>query len=328
MHKPGLARNIERLARRSGIATRHSVIPDYAVEPEGFTLYPKNWRLDPFPTTRERLDIYETTAVALAETAAREALDEARVTPRDVTHLVLSTCTGFFSPGPDIGLVQRLGLAPTVNRTVIGFMGCYAGFNGIRTAHDIVRADPSAVVLQVCVELCTLHLQRDDRLQTMVSNLLFADGAAAAVYARTPNRGRAEVRGTLSQVASDSLDQMSWRIGNHGFVMQLAPTVPEHLQQALPSFIEQLCRKMDVSQSEVRSWAVHPGGRRVLEVVGEGVGSDLAESFHVLEHFGNMSSATVLFVLDRVLREGGGFVGALGFGPGLTMEAALFHCSS
>jgi predicted naringenin-chalcone synthase len=326
LRRPGLSRNIERVARRAGIRTRHSVLPDYARTPEGFAFFPSNWALDPFPTTAQRMEVYEREAVALAERAARSALAEARVTPSDVTHLVLTTCTGFFAPGPDIELVRRLGLPPTVRRTLIGFMGCYAGFNGLRTADDIVRADPSAVVLQVSVELCTLHLQRDANLDTAISNLLFADGAAAATYAR--GEGRAEIAHTASQLAPDSADQMSWHVRDHGFVMRLAATVPDHLDREVPGFVQRLCSDGGLRAAQVGGWGVHPGGRRILEVVGGLLDTELPESFDVLRDYGNMSSATIFFVLDRLLRSGRGPVAALGFGPGLTMEGALLRCGS
>jgi predicted naringenin-chalcone synthase len=325
-------RVVHRMAERSGIRARHSVLGDYGeLDPAAFSFFPRAWSLEPFPTTGQRLAVYEREAAPLAIGAARRALDEAGVAPSEVTHFVLTTCTGFFAPGPDHQLVQALGLPLDVKRTLIGFMGCYAGFNGIRAADDIVRAHPGAVVLQVAVELCTLHLQKDALTETLVSNLLFADGAAAAVYrddARCEGVRRGRICGTASRITPDTDGEMSWRIGDHGFVMRLSPEVPRHLERNVLPFVDELGRAAGVERSDVRRYAVHPGGRRVLEATqGALEASDdaLSASHEVLSDYGNMSSATILFVLDRALRGAEGMVAALGFGPGLTMEGAIFE---
>lgn len=319
------------MAERSGIATRHSVIPDYgASDTSGFAFFPRDWSLEPFPSTRDRLEIYEREASALAVTAARHALTEAGVRPEEVTHLVLTTCTGFFAPGPDQQVATALGLPADVKRTLIGFMGCYAGFNGMRAADDIVRAHPDAVVLQVAVELCTLHFQKDPSTETLVSNLLFADGAASAVFARSDRghlRPRARLRATTSRLAPDTEDEMTWKIGDHGFVMRLSPEVPAHLRGAIAPFVDELASAAGLRRSELAQFAVHPGGRRVLEATFEALGvapAALSASHEVLTRFGNMSSATIFFVLDRAMRAAPGAVAALGFGPGLTLEGAVF----
>lgn len=317
--RPGLDRALRRMAGRTTIRTRHSVLADFACsEPEAFEFFPKNWALDPFPSTRSRLEIYEREASPLAERAARRALDRARVAPSDVSHVVLTSCTGFFAPGPDVLLMDRLGLRPNTQRTLIGFMGCYAGFNGLRTAHEIVLSDPGAVVLVVSVELCTLHVQRAPDLETAVSNLLFADGAGAAVVAAQP-RGRASIQRSASALAEGTRDEMAWHIGDHGFVMRLAPTVPHHLKGQVETFARRL------GAGRETRYAVHPGGRRILEAVSEALDTELPESFEVLQDFGNMSSASIFFVLDRILREGSPPVAAMGFGPGLTMEGLLLQ---
>ncbi len=318
--RPGIDRAIRRMAGRTGIETRHSVLSDFrAPGPSAFEFFPRNWALEPFPSTRQRLAVYESQVVPLAEQAARRALDQGRVAPSDVSHVVLTSCTGFFAPGPDVLLSDRLGLRPDTHRTLIGFMGCYAGFNGLRTAHEIVQSDPGAVVLVVAVELCTLHVQRTPDLETAVSNLIFADGAGAAVVARQP-RGRAFVRRARSELAPGTRDEMAWHIGDHGFVMHLAPTVPEHLQANAAAF----ARRLGAEPSG--RFAVHPGGRRVLESVSEAVRDELQESFQVLRDYGNMSSASIFFVLDRVLRaDDDRPVAALGFGPGLSMEGLLLE---
>lgn len=324
--RAGFVRAVRKMSERSGIASRASVLPDYGAEtPEGFRFFPSDWSLEPFPSTSARMARYEAEVVGLSAQAAHEALAASQVHPSEVTHLVFSTCTGFFAPGPDVLLMERLGLPTHARRVQVGFMGCYAGFNALRTALEISRADPAAVVLVVSAELCTLHLQRDLDLSTYVANLLFADGAAAAVIGRRP--GRARLIDTHTRVFADTRDEMSWRIGDHGFVMHLSAEVPRHLEKAAAPFVDRLLASTRYTRSDVAAWPVHPGGPKVLEAVGSALGvpdSRMAESFDVLREHGNMSSATILFVLARSL-ERPGLQTALGFGPGLTMEGLLLE---
>lgn len=324
---------LEAIHEGSGIDRRYSVIEDFTRNaPQQFTFFPSNWRLEPFPTTRQRMKVYETEAVALAERAGADALADAGVAPEEVTHLVYVTCTGLFAPGPDVLLVDRLGLRGDVRRTVIGFMGCYGAFNGLRTADQIVGADPQAVVLQINVELCTLHYQQDVEPETLVSNTLFADGAAAVVAAGQDRLDDAHCRldTTDSRVAADSLDQMRWDIGDTGFAMGLDRSVPETIGDGAGRFVDGLLDRARLHRDEVGAWLVHPGGPRILDAVGDAVELDedqLALSRSVLRDFGNMSSPSVLFALRRQLDQNraAGPMAMLGFGPGLTMEGAVFR---
>ena len=321
---PKFHRYAAALARRSGICSRHSVLGDYVLrDPEGFTFFPKNWALEPFPTTAARMAQYEIHSVDLAEQAARVAVADAAVDPSRITHLVMTTCTGFFAPGPDVALTERLGLPRHVKRAQVGFMGCYAGVNGIRLADQIVRGEPSACVLLVAVELCSLHFQRTPNFETLVPNLLFADGASAAVFGRG-GAPRARVVATRSELSPDSSSLMGWKVGDHGFVMNLSDRVPRCLGTAVPPFVRALRPQGDIS-----GWAVHPGGKRILEAVGDALQLDedaLDASFGVLRDAGNLSSATILFVLERQLAKGrAGLHVALAFGPGLTMEGVALE---
>ena len=322
---------IERLYASSGIARRHSVLKDYAaLDAEGYEFFPKNGALEPFPSTALRLQAYERESVPLAEKAAAAALARSGFAAREVTHLILTTCTGFFAPGPDLLLSARLGLRPQVRRTVVGFMGCYAGFNAMKLAHDAVAADPRAVALVVSVELCTLHFQKRLLPDFLVSNSLFADGAAAAVFAAPGARagGLADLAATYGSVAPGTQDMMSWRIGDTGFEMTLDRRVPDAIAAHAPDFVAGFLAQEELARSEVRRWAPHPGGRRIVSALADALSLDdeqTASARGVLADCGNMSSATIFFVLEREFaREGDGPLVALGFGPGLTMEAALF----
>ena len=332
-----------RVFHTSGIETRYSALPDFVQQnPAEFQFFPPRWDLEPFPSTKARMEVFETASVDLAERAARKAMESCAIVPADVTHLVLSTCTGFFAPGPDVALVHRLDLSPQVERLCIGFMGCYAGFNGLRVADSIVGANPDAVVLQVCVELCTLHFQKKPDPEFLVANCLFGDGAAAAVYATEGHskdtssdrqRGIARIVATQSSIAADSLDQMAWRIGDFGFEMRLSAAVPSTLREAAGAFVDALADRAGWRREDVVRWVLHPGGRRILEELEHGLeltAAQMEASFATLAEIGNVSSAAIFFVLEKALLgvgrgTGSGPLLALGFGPGLTIEGAALE---
>lgn len=314
-----------------GIDRRYSVIEDFTRhDPEDFTFFPKNWRLDPFPTTARRMELYEPMSITMAEEAARKSLADAGICAEEVTHLIVTTCTGLYAPGPDILLVKELGLRPDVRRTVIGFMGCYGAFNGLRMADQILGAEPEAVVLQVCVEMCTLHYQAGFDPETLVGNCLFGDGCAAAVYAADGrfDDGYADVVTSHCHITHGSLDQMQWHIGDHGFSMVLDVEIPATLLRGGRQFIDTLLGRANMDSDDVGAWVVHPGGPRIIDAVRDAASieeEEVALSRSVLRDYGNMSSPTVLFVLERQLQRPpvDGNLVMLGFGPGLTMEGAI-----
>lgn len=321
-----------RIYMKSGIHRRQSVLQDYIrSNPAENLFFPANAALEPFPSTALRMEVYERESVPLAVAAAKCALKNAGISASRVTHIVVSTCTGFFAPGLDVMLIRELGLKTTVRRTMLGFMGCYAGVSGIQLSHHLVQSDPDTVVLQVAVELCSLHFQKDLSPDTMVANAIFSDGAAAAVYmsdAGGSPTNPVEVLAARTDVAPDSLGGMSWRIGDTGFVMRLDSQVPALLQESASGFVETMLASVGFSRDQVSAWAVHPGGRRILETVGESLaltGAELDSSYSVLRDHGNMSSATIFFVLQRELEnaEKKGVLAALAFGPGLTTEGVL-----
>jgi predicted naringenin-chalcone synthase len=311
---------------RSGVEKRHSVLLESSTngEPAQQSFYHPPTPSRPFgPTTGERMVAYRESASDLAEKAALAALEEAAI-PRDrVSHIVLVTCSGFDAPGVDVALIQRLGLRPTTSRTSIGFMGCHGAINGMRVAKAYCDADPAAVV---AVELCSLHYQYDWTPERIIANALFSDGAAAAVISAGPADGP-RIASTFSEIVPDSQDAMSWRVGDHGFTMTLAPRVPELIESATRAPIELWLAGERLRLSDVADWAVHPGGPRILDAAGTALGlspADLDVSRQVLAECGNMSSPTVLFILEQQRRAGRrGRCVVLGFGPGLAIEAAL-----
>ena len=337
-----LRKRIPQIYERSAIDFRYSCVEDYGREAEDFEFFPPNWSLSPPPTTSARNAKYREAVLPLAQDVALRALDEAGVEAADITHVIAVSCTGFFAPGLDIELVKRLGLPSDTRRTFIGFMGCYAAFNGLRVAHSFCQSHPGARVLLVCAELCTLHFQVDDSLESAVVNALFSDGAAAAVLASVPDdkaAGGLVYADGRAQLDDDSMEDMTWDIGDTGFMMGLSSRVPDVITRHLPDYLDNLLAPHGLSRADVDFWAIHPGGRAIVEKAQDILSlSDAAvhDSLEVLRLHGNMSSPTILFVLKRFLdrvRNGelspGNQVGvALAFGPGLTIEGALLRSGS
>lgn len=320
-------RLLGRVFEHSGINQRHSVLPDFI---RGSGPFVSDGRYAA-PTTATRNEIYAREARRLAATAATQALDEGeRFGRADVTHVVTVSCTGFVAPGPDVHLVRDLGLARSVHRTHVGFMGCYGAFPALRIAHDFCSADPSAVVLVVCVELCTLHLDPQPSLDSLLSTALFADGAAAVVVSsELPERGEGYGLEHFATSLTDDDDEMAWTIGDHGFRMRLSGAIPNLVHGAVATALEPLWEVAGLEPRDVTAWAVHPGGPAVLDRVEDAMDlpdGALAASRSVLADYGNMSSATILFILERMRERYAGQDGrltALAFGPGLTIESAV-----
>ncbi|HQR40798.1 MAG TPA: type III polyketide synthase [Blastocatellia bacterium] len=329
---------IDRVYRNSAIHNRASVVPDYVADPSEFTFYPPNWRLEPSPTTAERMGTYRREAPPLAITAVNRCLAGAPgVRSSDITHLIVVTCTGFFAPGIDTLLVKQFGLRADVQRLQIGFMGCYAAFNALRTATSICQAESNAVVLVVCVELCSIHFQNEYSMNNVVANCLFSDGAAATLVTSEvegSQSGLFEILGSHTVIAEDTDDQMTWTVTDTGFQMSLTAEVPETLRNAIAPFVDGLLAPHRLTPVDIGFWAVHPGGRRIVEAVRESLElpeDAVAASFDVLSEHGNMSSPTVLFVLERCVAKGirtGDAGVALAFGPGLTLESLLLRSLS
>ncbi len=278
------------------------------------------------PSTAVRNRMYAVHAPPLAVTAALGALEQAEVPSETVTHLVTVSCTGFMAPGIDLALINGLGLKPTVLRTHIGFMGCHGALNGLRVANAFTLAEPSAVVLMLAVELCSLHFHFGDEPEKVVANALFADGAAAVVG--TFGKGAWRVAATGSCLISNTANAMSWTIGEHGFEMTLSKHVPKRITENLGSWMSDWLAQSGLRIDEIKSWAIHPGGPKIIDAVESAL--ELAPgasaiSRKIFEEYGNMSSPTVLFILNDMMKTNQELPCVmLGFGPGLVAEAVLF----
>ena len=323
--EPGSAR--ERLARRifqnACIDERRFCIPDFR-SGEAAELY------DGAPLGLERrMRVYQREAPALAASACERALKGARVAAEEVTHLVVVTCTGICTPGPDVDLATRLRLRPEVERTLVGFMGCSGAFHGLRVGRR-AAAEPGARVLLVCVELCSLHRRSEADAGALVAQSLFADGAAALVLGASEGGAGAlaELGAARTWLTPGTRDALTWVVRDDGFAVHLSPELPSLVARGVARFVAPLLE--GVEPGERLAWLVHPGGAAILRAVERALGlgrEELASSWSVLRRLGNTSSSAILYVLEEALSElaPGSEALLLGFGPGLTFEAVRLH---
>jgi predicted naringenin-chalcone synthase len=310
------------LYRMSGISTRHSVLEDFSKpNPADFLFFPKDKQRGVFPGTKARMKVFTESAPDLGEEAIRDCLQKSGQSPQSITHFILVSCTGMVAPGVELELMRRLGMSDEVERFCIHFMGCYAAFTGIRLADKILRAEPEAKVLMISIELCTIHFQREYVEDNILANSIFADGAAAALLMKS-NHGLS-IASYLSQVLREGEEDMAWGIGDFGFEMRLSKYIPVLLDTGIKKLLDVFEAKFELSNIE--HFAIHPGGKQILQKVQEAFGLDPAVNKHaaeVLRNYGNMSSATILFVLSKMMEDNEiqGKILAMGFGPGLTLE--------
>jgi alpha-pyrone synthase len=314
-----IQRRLRYVYHRSHIDYRHTCCPDFSTAGPGY--------LAGDPSTAERLRLYEHEIDALVLAAAQDALAaQKRFVAKDITHLIFVSCTGMAAPGPANRLWGGLDMSASVKSLQIGFMGCQAALYGLRTADEICRSQPQAVVLVVCAELCTLHFQRQATDKDLVINSLFSDGAAAVLLSGIDenalvhnDREPVVLECFNSETLLDTSELLSWRIGDRGFEMGLDPALPGILATALPQFAARAGLRRE------EEWAVHPGGRSILDAVERSLTLSpqaLQVARQVLRDYGNMSSPSVLFVLKGILANGGLRGNLLAFGPGLSLEAA------
>jgi predicted naringenin-chalcone synthase len=313
-----------RLSRKSQIEHRWSVI-EPATEVEcldrnGF------YARGNFASTRQRMQIYQKEALRTVREPIQKILESEST--ESITHLVVTSCTGFYAPGLDLEICRHFNLKTDVERTLIGFMGCYAAFNALKMARHIVRSNPQSKVLLVNLELCTLHLKESQDLEQLMAFLQFADGCAVALVSAEPQG--LSLDQFRSEVLVEGQDHIQWSVGDFGFDMILSPDVPALIGRYLPNLGPSLFDSS--ARRDIKLWAIHPGGRAILDSVRDALNleeSDLCHSRAILRNYGNMSSATILFVLKAIMEDplavGKGF--ACAFGPGLTVEGMLFEKS-
>jgi predicted naringenin-chalcone synthase len=314
----------QRMVKKAGIDHRYSFLAP-AADLEGEAIDRDQFYVrGKFPSTGNRMRYFEAHAPELA-TAAIERLSLGSDRER-ITHVLITCCTGLSAPGLDLEIIERCGLATSVERTTIGFMGCYAAINALKLARHIVRSEPLAKVLVVNLELCTLHLQETPDLEKLLSFLLWGDGCAASLVSAEP--AGLMIEDFRAVIVPDSRELITWHVRDHGFDMVLSGQVPATIQDGLKLYIHEILGQTPVRAIDL--WAVHPGGRTVLDAVERALDlppQALAVSREILRQFGNMSSATVMFVISALLgsAEKGASGLAMSFGPGLVAETMRFR---
>ena len=333
----GDGRKLQTIFRASGIEYRHSVLDDYG-KVKDFTFYADTDDLEPFPGTERRLKAFRQHALALSIASCKDMMSSyPEFNIQDITHLIVVCCTGMYAPGLDVEMVTALSLRSTVQRTAINFMGCHAAFNALKIADALCRSKHDAKVLVVCTELCSLHFQREATDDNLLANALFADGSASLlVEAETKSDLKLKIEEFHNDLATEGLSDMAWSIGDLGFEMRLSSYVPGLIKKGVAGLIHALMKKISASPEEIRYYAIHPGGKKILQVVEDELQisrSDNEAAYHVLKNYGNMSSPTVLFVLREVVRKlgaasSGDRILSVAFGPGLTLESMVLKIES
>lgn len=328
------ARKLGAIFKSSGIHHRYSVLHDYA-RTSDFDFYPNTSDVEPFPSTEKRLQAFREFALPLSQQAVQNAVDKLPdFNLSGITHLVTVCCTGMYAPGLDIDLVKALDLSPRVQRTSINFMGCYAAINAIRNAEAFCKADPAAKVLIVCTELCSLHFQKQPSEDNLLANALFADGSAAVIMEATSSVFPAlQPLHFYNDLLYEGEHDMAWTIGDLGFEMKLSSYIPDLISKGIGPLTNAFLHSVNKHMADIKFMAIHPGGKKILEAVEQTLNITRDQNkfaYAILNNFGNMSSPTILFVLQEIMKrieskDNDEHVLSFAFGPGLTLESALFQ---
>jgi prepilin-type processing-associated H-X9-DG protein len=329
---PNESRLLRTIFKGSGIDYRHSVLKDYGLEKD-FTFYSNSPDFEPFPSTEKRLLAFRENVLTLSSKAIDHMLQSLPgFDLQEVTHLIVVCCTGMYAPGLDIDLVKKYNLSASITRIGINFMGCYAALNALKVADAFCRQDKNTKVLIVCTELCSLHFQKKPTQDNMLANALFADGSAA-VLVESLRRGSIQLKpeSFYSSLISESDQDMAWTIGDLGFEMKLSTYVPSIIKSGIANLTDTLLNKISKKFSDIRFFAIHPGGKKILENIEQelGVSKEQNEAAYcVLKNYGNMSSPTILFVLQAIMsklkpEDRNDYILSFAFGPGLTLESMV-----
>ncbi|RPI07122.1 MAG: type III polyketide synthase [Ignavibacteriae bacterium] len=329
--RPAVARLFDAALQHSGIETRYVVVPDAELTPDK-RFYPLENGVQR-PDTKTRMTEYEHWTKVLAKEAVAKLMNETHSDPSSIRRMITVSCTGFYAPGVDQYLINEFHLPGDIRRTHIGFMGCAAALIGLTSVLESLHSanDLESTTLLVAVELCSLHLQTEPTRDNILANMIFADGCAAALFSRNPQYApQLHLLSTHSHLFPNTAGFMGWKIGNTGFEMILSPELPRLILDEAVPVVGKILAGQGIDPRSIRHWVLHPGGRAILDSLQNGLqisDEDMRPSRTVLKNYGNMSSASILFVMKDLLRtrtiEAGEVVCAIAFGPGLTMEIAL-----
>ena len=321
-------RKIKFLYRQSGIETRYSIIPDYSQPATQWTFYSPAENLEPFPNLEKRMKWYKAHAASLSMKAINKCIQNHK--DRPITHLVTVSCTGMSAPGLDLEVMELLDLPPGTFHTSVNFMGCYAAIHALKMADAFCKMNPRNNVLIVCTELCTLHFQKTPSTDSITSSMLFSDGAAAMLVSGNNDCKGLNIDSFYSTVVARGKKDMIWDISSTGFLMTLSGYIADLVEADFSALVNGACKTAGIEQNEISHWCIHPGGKRILESVHKSlrfVNGELDYSYEVLRQYGNMSSPTVIFVLEKMLQEkkikDDEKVFCAAFGPGISMETFI-----
>ncbi len=339
MHKeyrdPTASRKLSVLFHQSAINSRYSAVPDFS-DTDQRSLFPLTHET---PMVEKRIDVFKQNALPLAVKAIEDSFQNihASVAEFGITHLITVTCTGIYNPGLDAELMMELDFPPDIFHTALNFIGCNAAFPALRIADSIVKSQADARGLVVCVELCTLHFQPKNDIDNLLSNTIFGDGAAAVIMvseslANKQNLKGFSLKGFSPMLLKRGKDLMGWNVNPVNFEMILDAGIPVFLGEELGQLMAAVAEKLQLTPENINHWAVHPGGKKILEAVQHGLqlkNDELKHSYKVLRNYGNMSSPTILFVLNELFKsnpKSGETVFAMGFGPGISIDTASMVC--
>ncbi|HMK18116.1 MAG TPA: type III polyketide synthase [Chitinophagaceae bacterium] len=321
-------RKLRFMFHHSGIESRHSILPDFGLPVNEWQFFPPTENLEPFPSMEKRMKCFRKHAAPLSLKAIADCLKDHP--DQRVTHLITVSCTGMSAPGLDLELMELLNLPVNTWRTSVNFMGCYAAIHALKLADAICRADASANVLMVCVEFCTLHFQREYSLDNISSGILFADGAAAVLITGNKELEGMNIEHFYSSVSLKGKQEMVWELSSTGFLLNLSGYIPDLIEENFNSFVSEVLKGTALKKEDITHWCLHPGGKKVLQAVHNSLqftNGQLQNSYDVLSEYGNMSSPTILFVLNKIRqnfkRDQNNKIFGAAFGPGLTMESFI-----
>lgn len=325
------SRKLKFVYRQSGIDKRYSVLADFSVPAEERSFFSKSADLEPFPDLEKRMRCYNDTSVDLSVKTIKDCIN-GKIAAADITHLITVSCTGMSAPGLDLQIMEAMNLSAELQRTSVNFMGCYAAIHGLKMAHAFCKTYPDANVVVVCTELCTLHFQKEITHNNIMSSLLFSDGCGAMLVQNdTQNKGFS-LHHFFSQVTFKGKADMSWELSSKGFLMTLTGYVPELIKEDFDVLVTKALQSAGKTKKDISHWCMHPGGKKILQVIEESMQlqpGELKHSYEVLKNYGNMSSASIVFVLQNIMKEleehntTTAQVFGAAFGPGLTMETFL-----
>ena len=323
-------RKLRFVYRQSGIESKYSVLADFSAKEVSENIFATSDKK--IPSIEERMALYNEHAVSLSVAAIEDCIKD-KIAREDITHLLTVSCTGLSAPGLDLMVMEEMGLAKNIVRTSVNFMGCYAAIHAMKIADAFCKSSPSANVIIVCTELCTLHFQEDKSEDNVMSTLLFGDGSAAMLLSSSTDHRGLQIQNFYSEVLEAGKSEMAWQLSSRGFLMKLSGLIPNLIQQDFLTLTENALKNSNLSVADIDQWCIHPGGRKIVDSISNSLSlakDRFQDAYDVLKDFGNMSSPTVLFVLKRIFdkmkqQETGQNIFGAAFGPGLTMETFLLR---